>query len=466
MTFEEKLKVCSICKNRKHSIKEGLICGKTGAKPAFADECPDFDIDVAEQERLNKNAAEVAEADHRMSGAFGAFIGFIASLAISFLISFLTYSQFTFEDIFSIEFMFALFFVYFCAYAIYAYIEKKSDAIFIAKYLSIILFLESLPTLFTGTLIDIILNLGIPVGFFLFLTYSKEINKRMPKEERKLTKLNKIMVILSIIIQVFLYIGDFMGTELKAATVMDVDEQKLKELCKQTKKSLPIYLEAQDIYWTDITLGVNAVEYKYKYKNAPLEISAEEKELSVKYVTEDMKRTAFNVIVSKEDEIFTCVSNSSTYGLKFSYYTPDNKLVHELSVPNSEIKRMISQGGYTTRRSDFLSILESYNKFLPADMDGCLLCKCSLSEDGKTIHYDMKLYGGDTAESLAELTPEHMRRQIMQVLLPNSLGDIVVDLAIRNQMNISFNHTSEDVSSWKQNIIIKPHEYNQLLNQQ
>ena len=236
MTLEEKLKMCSICKNRKHSIKEGLVCGKTGTKPAFADECPDFDIDIAEQERLKKNAAEVAEADHRMSGAFGAYIGFIASVAISFLMNFLAYSQFTLEDILSIEFMFALFFVYFCAYAIYAYIEKKSDAIFIAKYLSIILFLELLPDLFTGALTDIVVSL-IPVGFFLFLTYSKEINKRMPKEERKLTKLNKIMVILSIIVQVFLYIGDFMGTELNAATVIDSDEKKLIELCCKQGRS-------------------------------------------------------------------------------------------------------------------------------------------------------------------------------------------------------------------------------------
>ena len=88
-----------------------------------------------------------------------------------------------------------------------------------------------------------------------------------------------------------------------------------------------------------------------------------------------------------------------------------------------------------------------------------------MSNDGKTLHYDLKLYGGDTAESLAELTPEHMRGQIMQIILPNMLGDVVVDLAIRNQMNISFNHTSEDVSSWKLNVLIEPHEYNQLLNQ-
>lgn len=53
----------------------------------------------------------------------------------------------------------------------------------------------------------------------------------------------------------------------------------------------------------------------------------------------------------------------------------------------------------------------------------------------------------------------------MQTILPNILGDPSIDLAIRNQMNISFDHTSEDVSSWKVNILVEPSEYNQLLNQ-
>ena len=463
MTLEEKLKMCSICKNRKHSIKEGLVCGKTGEKPAFADECPDFDIDIPEQERLKKNAAEVAEADHRMSGAFGAYIGFIASVAISFLMNFLAYSQFTLEDIFSIEFMFALFFVYFCAYAIYAYIEKKSDAIFIAKYLSIILFLELLPDLLTGTLTDIVVSL-IPVGFFLFLTYSKEINKRMPKEERKLTKLNKIMVILSIIVQVFLYIGDFMGTELNAATVMDSDEKMLKEICKQQKETLPRNL-GEEFYWADMALNGNTIEFKYVYNEGMTPELGEFAELINKYRTEMAKETTW--AIRDQDQLINILANTDKYGMRYKYFSPEGKLVLDLSVPNSEIKRMISQGGYTTRRVDFLSILDSYNKIIPLIefFDGCKLCKCSLSNDGKTIHYDLKLYGGDTAESLAELTPEHMRGQIMQVILPNMLGDVVVDLAIRNQMNISFNHTSEDVSSWKLNVLIEPHEYNQLLNQ-
>ena len=464
MTLEEKLKVCSICKNRKHSIKEGLVCGKTGRKPEFADECPDFDIDIAEQERLKKNTAELAEADHRRSGAFGFYIGFIAAGALAFIMTFLAYAPFTLADLLSLPFLFAIFYVYFSAYAIYAYIEKKSDAIFIAKYLSVILLLSGLPTLFTGNLTDIIFNLGVPVGFFLFLTYSKEINKRMPKEERKLTKLNKIMVILSIIVQVFLYIGDFMGTELNAATVMDSDEKMLKEICKQQKETLPRNLN-EEFYWADMRLNGDVVEFIYVYNEGMTPELGELAELINKYSSEIAKETTW--AVRKQDQLIDILADTNRYGIRYKYYSPDGKLVLDLLVPNSEIKRMISQGGYTTRRSDFISILESYNRIihLIEFFDGCRLCKCSLSNDGRTIHYDLKLYGGDTAESLAELTPEHMRGQIMQVILPNMLGDFVVDLAIRNQMSISFNHTSEDVSSWSLNVLIEPHEYNQLLNQ-
>ena len=464
MTLEEKLKVCSICKNRKHSIKEGLVCGKTGRKPEFADECPDFDIDIAEQERLKKNTAELAEVDHRRSGAFGFYIGFIAAGALAFIMTFLAYAPFTLADLLSLPFLFAIFYVYFSAYAIYAYIEKKSDAIFIAKYLSVILLLSGLPTLFTGNLTDIILNLGVPVGFFLFLTYSKEINKRMPKEERKLTKLNKIMVILSIIVQVFLYIGDFVGTELNAATVMDSDEKMLKEICKQQKETLPRNLN-EEFYWADMRLNDDVVEFIYVYNEGMTPELGELAELINKYRSEIAKETTW--AVRKQDQLIDILADTNRYGIRYKYYSPDGKLVLDLLVPNSEIKRMISQGGYTTRRSDFISILESYNRIihLIEFFDGCRLCKCSLSNDGRTIHYDLKLYGGDTAESLAELTPEHMRGQIMQVILPNMLGDFVVDLAIRNQMSISFNHTSEDVSSWSLNVLIEPHEYNQLLNQ-
>ena len=134
-------------------------------------------------------------------------------------------------------------------------------------------------------------------------------------------------------------------------------------------------------------------------------------------------------------------------------------------MPNSEIKRLISQGYYTTKRADFLKIIDIFNKLLPKIefFDGVKFRKCYLSADGKTLHLDLRLYG-DTAESLAELK-KHLRGQIINVMLPNMLGDYPVLLAMLNQMNISFNHTSDDVASWKLDILIKPSDYKSLLTQ-
>ena len=290
-------------------------------------------------------------------------------------------------------------------------------------------------------------------------------NRKHSIKEVQFSRPNKILVILSILVQFFIYIGGFGITELHAATVIDSDEKMLKEICQNTRKVLPRDVN-NEFYWTEMTVNGPAVEFKYVFKEGMTPELGAFAELMNKYRTEIAKESIWTF--RNQDKLFNILAETDKYGIRYKYFSPDGRLILDLSIPNSEIKRILSQGGYTTKRADFLSILESYNKIIPLIefFDGCKLCKCSLSNDGKTIHYDLKLYGGDTAESLAELTPEHMRGQIMQVILPNMLGDVVLDLAIRNQMNISFNHTSEDVSSWKQNIIIKPHEYNQLLNQQ
>ena len=290
-------------------------------------------------------------------------------------------------------------------------------------------------------------------------------NRKHSIKEVQFSRPNKILVILSILVQFFIYIGGFGITELHAATVIDSDEKMLKEICQNTRKVLPRDVN-NEFYWTEMTVNGPAVEFKYVFNEGMTPELGAFAELMNKYRTEIAKESIWTF--RNQDKLFNILAETDKYGIRYKYFSPDGRLILDLSIPNSEIKRILSQGGYTTKRADFLSILESYNKIIPLIefFDGCKLCKCSLSNDGKTIHYDLKLYGGDTVESLAELTPEHMRGQIMQVILPNMLGDVVVDLAIRNQMNISFNHTSEDVSSWKQNIIIKPHEYNQLLNQQ
>ena len=92
MTPEERLKKCSICKNRSFNPQVGLICGNIGAKPTFAEECPDFNLDVVAQEKQKKNATELEEKSSLtpLSRAifFGA-ISFITFGSLSFLANFI-----------------------------------------------------------------------------------------------------------------------------------------------------------------------------------------------------------------------------------------------------------------------------------------------------------------------------------------------------------------------------------------
>jgi hypothetical protein len=80
MTQEERLNVCTTCKNREFSIQQGLLCGLTHEKPTFDLTCSDFILDeIAKQ---NEDRTESKQIEER-----GSLI--MISKFILFLIGFL-----------------------------------------------------------------------------------------------------------------------------------------------------------------------------------------------------------------------------------------------------------------------------------------------------------------------------------------------------------------------------------------
>ena len=66
MTREQQLQFCKKCENRKMDVQQGLLCGLTGEKATFEQECPDFvrdesveDVPMATEEALT--AEEVTQ---------------------------------------------------------------------------------------------------------------------------------------------------------------------------------------------------------------------------------------------------------------------------------------------------------------------------------------------------------------------------------------------------------------------
>ena len=59
MTKEERLKYCSVCKNKKLDFDRGLICSLTDENPTFEGECESIQVDVEEQARKEQQSKEL-----------------------------------------------------------------------------------------------------------------------------------------------------------------------------------------------------------------------------------------------------------------------------------------------------------------------------------------------------------------------------------------------------------------------
>ena len=77
MKFEEKIKLCSTCKNRTFNTKEGLLCNKTMAKPCFEDDCMDYELDECEKRKQEEFDKQLDE-----SGKPSGFLGFFVNWTI------------------------------------------------------------------------------------------------------------------------------------------------------------------------------------------------------------------------------------------------------------------------------------------------------------------------------------------------------------------------------------------------
>ncbi|KAB2807345.1 hypothetical protein [Phaeocystidibacter luteus] len=54
--MQERLEYCKVCENRKFRMEQGIICGLTMEKPTFEDECPTYEHDEVEHQKLIKKA--------------------------------------------------------------------------------------------------------------------------------------------------------------------------------------------------------------------------------------------------------------------------------------------------------------------------------------------------------------------------------------------------------------------------
>ena len=460
MTLEDKLKVCATCKSRTVTAQDGEICCKTGKQPEFDQECSDYEVDP----------------DDGISGFMAFFIYWsipigiamtLASMIFTPEIAFQSYGS-TWILLYNITFY--AFYFYFQIYTIYAFVKKKSDAVFIAKYQLIVLFINNLVLLISGDTGNhfmtqsgrLIVSLAWTVIFFLYLAFSDDVRTRFPRENRKLTKPNKIIFILSLVLPFFLLLGTFFAA--LGRTLLTSDEEKIEYICENSRRQLPIKV-SDELYWVNVSLDGQTVEYKYEYTESVFESiksynSDYVYEFLSDYQTELVKSQYDDLVYQKTDPLINIVAESDKYDLRFVYCSPEGEYAYEVNISNEELARFAEGEKYVTSTDDFKSLITAYNQMLPMDyFEGCQLMSCSLSKDGKTLRYKLQLLDMDMG-SLAGVTSQSLKDYMMDML--PSMTDAPGVIARENDLKLSFDFTADCSDWWSSRVVIKPEEYKDL----
>ena len=475
LTQEKRLKICRTCSERAFEAQRGLFCGKTGEKSAFVNNCYDYKPDNHELER---KAAKEEEFKNKpeIRGFLAFFVFWVIPMGLltTIISSIVNWDN---SNIFTTLFLvtFLLFYTYFQIYTVYGFVRRKPDVVFIAKYQLVVSAIMNLLVVLMGwteygndfvTPSSLIVSIGWAAIFFTYLCLSDDVKCLIPKENRKLSGLNKILIILSIVVPATLYIFALFSVAKQqyGATRLSSPEVQIEAMCQNRKAELPQEV-SEGLNWKDMYVEGDNVVYSYEYDDESseqfLQLGEDYLQLNGLYRKEIARSMSENMSY-EDDPLFKLIRNAG-YGLAYEYKSTSGKVLYSFIFSNEECNQMFADDYvYSTSESDMQAILESFNGFLPIDyVDGAILNACEVFDD--EMHFSLELedvYNGD----LAQLTSRSLKDYMLSVI--PYFTDVPTILARMNGMELVYEFSADCNSWWNMSARISSDEYKDLVVQE
>ncbi len=214
--ISEKLHICRNCKNRKFDQATGVVCGLTGSKPAFEENCPDYVADEAAIEIGREREKELSGRESGIRGwlAFFIWVGVVGGAVGSVLIGIKSLSGNTFGLAFSVVYGVLLFVLALTAVlTCIAFYRRSSNAVSLAKTYIAMIALDGI----SSAIICILAKdtSGIALAFrqlfwaiiwYSFLIKSQNVRSLIPEDRRKWGITEKILLSIYVVIEI-LFVG-------------------------------------------------------------------------------------------------------------------------------------------------------------------------------------------------------------------------------------------------------------------
>ena len=215
MTREEYVAVCQNCELRKIDAQKGLVCSLTGGRVDFTDTCVNYEEDVNEISRLQKEAQE-HQASLKVSGwlAFFLWVGVGLGALVSMIQNFnilvdselpILYNLLVVSNVACL--------VTIAILTIIAFYKRKNNAVSLALTYIAMITISGVLSLVINVIADDYANI-IPairslVWAGIWCTYifvSSQVSELIPKATRRWNKLEKLLLGLYILFDILIVI--------------------------------------------------------------------------------------------------------------------------------------------------------------------------------------------------------------------------------------------------------------------
>lgn len=467
MNTGERINLCKVCKNRKFSMKKGIVCGLTDEKPSFGVSC---DAYIEDSDEIARNKRIEEECEHEDMGILESVTDANEKLRCSNWFSIVGYLSLLniglafidFEFIFSlgstqIAMLFTMDGIINSLLGIFTMLalpglllwtgylaSKKGDRL--AYLVGTLLFLFDTGLVFwlwakadymPALIVNIIAHSLLSVMFIVCLI---DMFMKKRENEQKMTRSRLFYIVVSTIV---LLIN--IPLLLKESGIVATSEQKIEQLCESAKDILPKEL-ANGVVWIDVDVEGNTVVMRYQYQQ----------DFSDTYISKELRHVMeisqkeivmSNTIQLGTDPLLDEVVNNGTYSIRMDYWDYVGNYVYSVTLMPNEIKSLCTNDTHRTSNETWNALLDACRSMMPYQLDEYTnVVDLALSENRNAVEYTIE-FNSIPLHALNSLSNSDYR-EFSEMFE----GDYVHSIAHINGKQIVFHFTCAESPSWHKKI--------------
>ena len=378
MTREEQLKFCSVCKNRKMDMHQGMLCELTSAKADFDSTCPNYDEDAKEKaknERIEKEYQETLTVSGWLAFFLWFGIGVGALMSCVMIIGMIPTSGYSFFGGL-LEVLSILCLVAIAVLTIKAFYQKKPNAVALAKTYIAMIALDGVCSILYYIIFEEPLYLAFALQpllwssiWFLYLTLSTQVENMIPKTKRVWEKTEKIILGIYALSCLLVVVISACSMNNPSKSVLYNQEALIDATIEAANEELPNYSDPLVTQLKLVKENDNIV-YAYKINNLTETLD----EMTTWELALSNKQEMLAAVAVEEDQdvinsMKLCFDGG--YNICYRYLYANGNVLYNIVINSEEYNNALQVGAnFKCDDQAYQSLLDYYTSLLPVEYMG------------------------------------------------------------------------------------------------